>query len=630
VNFFCLSIQAQPGHVYLVVGSDTAIWNAGTTVDVYTRHPHYSQDSFTIPGSPSFQVMDATWRNQYRDSSGQPIKFTWWMMGGNIYRDADNVNVPVANTMTLYLMQQYHGDAIRQFGDELSLHYHTYFWSDYNNDGKFYWNQSRTFNECRADFDVTLAQYLLEQGVFPVSFRSGWHFMDYDWQQYLNLLIPYCFHDDYGAFKAWYTNEPIFGVEDWSHAPSAFIPFHPSTDDYQVPGDSPGWNVRSIKMQNMLQAHADQLFGQASNGVDQVACIWDHLPENFLTNVARIASFIEHAAANHPGVTFRYCTAVEAMRLWRGLTNETPPQLRVAQNTNTEDHTLTLTITTDKDIFQPQPFVALRDCLRNYFNLTPLCQANGSNTWVVVVPVPQNKIAKIGIAVTDLAGNVANQILRYLPDDLYLDNLNPQYSEISGNWAVSSNASWGIDARMALLNSNDTAEVSWALPVLPSGRYNLAVQVPAITNAVANLFFTLMAGQSNVWTISLTNALPHNQWKFLGSAFLDQTISNSLQMIAFGSNQPGTFAVADVVSVVPFVPDPALPAQNELSISSTGTGRLLQFAGEPGTSCSIQRSTNLFSGWTTLDTLAVPLTGLLEFEDRNPPASAAFYRVSQP
>src|SRR5262249_19132091 len=162
VSFTCLSLAAEPGRVYLVVGSDTAIWNAGTTVDVYTRHPHYSQDSFTIPGSPSFRVMDATWRSQYRDSFGQPVKFTWWMMGGDIYRDADNVNVPLANTMTLYLMQKYHGEAIRQLGDELSLHYHTYFWSDYNGDGKFYWNQSRTFNECREDFDVTLAQYLLE------------------------------------------------------------------------------------------------------------------------------------------------------------------------------------------------------------------------------------------------------------------------------------------------------------------------------------------------------------------------------------------------------------------------------------------------------------------------------------
>ena len=153
------SAAATPGTVYLVVGSDTAIWNAVTTVDVYTRHPHYLQDSFTDTNAPIFQVMDPAWRSQFKDSFGQPIKFTWWMMGGNIYRDADNLNVPIANTMTLHLMKAYHGAAIQQFGDQLSLHYHTYLWSDYNGNGTYYWNQTRTFNECRADFDVTLARF---------------------------------------------------------------------------------------------------------------------------------------------------------------------------------------------------------------------------------------------------------------------------------------------------------------------------------------------------------------------------------------------------------------------------------------------------------------------------------------
>lgn len=629
VSLLCVNAVAQPGRVYLVVGSDTAIWNAGTTVDVYTRHPQYSQDSFTIPGSPSFQVMDSSWRSQYRDSFGQPIKFTWWMMGGDIYRDADNVNVPLANTMTLYLMQKYHGDAIQQFGDELSLHYHTYFWSDYNGDGTFHWNQSRTFIECRDDFDVTLAQYLLEQGVFPVSFRSGWHFMDYDWQQYLNQLIPYCFHDDYGAYKAWYTNEPIFGVEDWSRAPSAFIPFHPSTNDYQVPGDSPGWNVRSVKMQNMLPAHADQMFSLASIGIDQVACIWNHLPENFVTNVAKVASLIQNAAAKYPGVSFRYCTAVEAMQLWQGMTNDVPPQLHVIENTNTLDQSLTLTISTDKKIFQPQPFVGLRDSWRNYLNLTPLCQPSGQNTWTLRVPLARNRIAKIGIAVTDLAGNSAKQILRYLPDDLYLDNLDPQYREISGNWVSSTNAAWGVDARIALLASNDTAKAGWSLPVSSSGLYNVSIQIPAIAKAATDVVFNLMAGQSNLWSLSLSNGLPSNRWQFLGSAFLDQTVSNWLEMTVTSTNQTGTYAVADVVSVVPIVPG-TLPAQNQLSIVANNNARLLRFSGEPGTACSIERSTNLLSAWVTLDNIVVPLTGVLDYEDRNPPTAAAFYRILQP
>src|SRR5262252_2449120 len=100
------------GTVYLVVGSDTAIWNAPGTVDAYTRYPYYPQNSFTDSNAPIYQVMDPAWRELFKDSFGQTIKFTWWMMGGSIYRDATNLNVPLANTMTLHLMKQYHGDAI--------------------------------------------------------------------------------------------------------------------------------------------------------------------------------------------------------------------------------------------------------------------------------------------------------------------------------------------------------------------------------------------------------------------------------------------------------------------------------------------------------------------------------------
>ncbi len=164
--------RSGAGTVYLVVGSDTAIWNDGNTVDVYTQYPYYPQDFYTDPSSPSYQVMDPSWRSQFTDSFGQPVKFTWWLMGGNIYRAAINQNVPIPNTMVPYLMTKYHGAAMRQFGDELSLHYHTFIWSDYNGDGKFYWNQSQTFEECREDFEYTLAQYLLEEEIFPVSFSE--------------------------------------------------------------------------------------------------------------------------------------------------------------------------------------------------------------------------------------------------------------------------------------------------------------------------------------------------------------------------------------------------------------------------------------------------------------------------
>ena len=393
---------AQPGTVFFVVGSDTAIWNfpasAPTTVDAYTRHPLYHQGFFTDPAGVAYQVMEQAFRDQFKDSFGQSLKLTWWMMGGNIYRDATNINVPLANTMTLHLMLKYHGDRIQALGDEVSLHYHTFIWSDYNGGGISYWNQSPTFNDCRADFDVTLAQYLLEEGVFPVSFRSGWHFMDNDWQAYLDGLIPYCLHNDYGVKRVWSPDpEPIAGVEDWSEATPLFIPFHPSTTNYQVAGDGAGWNTRSIKMENLSQPVMDGIFALAQAGSNEVACLWNHLPEHYLITLTNTAGFIQAAAAKYPGVSFRYCTAVEAMQRWLGTSNQPPPRIGVVQTA--QGDALTLTIRVEEPIFQAQPFVAVRDALQNYQIVA--CQAAGSNSWTAALPVPLSQIAKIGLAVTD-------------------------------------------------------------------------------------------------------------------------------------------------------------------------------------------------------------------------------------
>lgn len=617
-----------PGKVYLVVGSDTAIWNAVTTVDVYTRHPHYLQDSFSDTNAPVFEVMDPAWRNQFKDSFGQPIKLTWWMMGGNIYRDADNLNVPVANTMTLHLMKKYHGAAIEQFGDELSLHYHTYRWSDYNGNGTYYWNQTRTFNECRADFDVTLAQYLLEEGVFPVTFRSGWHFMDQDWQQYLNQLIPFCFHDNYPVTVPWYTSlGPVAGIEDWSHAPSAFVPFHPSTNDYEVPGDIGGWNVRSVKIQQLSQTIVDQIFSQAANGTNQVACFWDHLPESFVANISRLGGFVSLAASSQPAVSFRYCTATEAMQRWLGITNPVPPALEISQAL--QGQAVTLSITSSVPIFQEKPFVCLRDVFQQYTNLTQLCVASGSNSWAVTLPVPQNLIAKVGVAVTDSAGSPATRILQYLPDDLFIDNLDAEYSERQGTWSATDKAAWGTDARLMLLNSNTTAQADWSLPISWSGRYRLSIQVPSFAFAATNVVFIVLAGETNLMSAVFPSGIPTNQWAFVGSVVLDAALSNHVSMVVSGTNQPGAFAISDVLRVIP-APDTVFPqvgVQNPVALVQPNKALLVRFRVQRGVSYTVQRSSDLTNGWSTLLIQSLVSTGTQEFEDEKPPPGQAFYRI---
>jgi hypothetical protein len=69
------------------------------------------------------------------------------------------------------------------------------------------------------------------------------------------------------------------------------------------------------------------------------------------------------------------------------------------------------------------------------------------------------------------------------------------------------------------------------------------------------------------------------------------------------------------------------PPQNQIAITPTANGFLLEFTGLSGQTCKIQRSADLNSGWSTIDTLPVPAGGVLQFEDKSPLQGKAFYRV---
>jgi hypothetical protein len=539
-------LGAAPAEVCFAIGSDTAIWNYGTTVNVFARHPYYAPDMFTAPDGVAYAVMDPAWRRQFLDSYGQPLKLTWWMMAGNIYRAAGNLNVPNPNLMTLHLMKQYHGEALRRNGDELSLHYHTFVWSDYLGAGHFYWNQSRAFNECREDFDVTVAQFLLDEEVFPVSFRSGWHYLDNEWQRRLNELLPFSLDNDWPVRIRWVAGQPIGNVQDWSMAPGDFTPFQPASTNYQTPGGLSGWNVRSVKMPNLDAETMNAVFARASNGVPQVVCLWNHLPESFLPTLSNTVARIEQAALAHPEVRFRYCTAVEAMQRWLGQTNLAAPELDVAESL--DGRALRLNIHVSKPIFQPQPFVAFQDVFQQCHVVGGA--ATGENSWEFTLPVPASWVAKAGVAVTDRAGNLTTRVLRYLPDEVFLDNLDPRYAELAGNWTHYSLAAWGTDSRIAALAAGQTARAQWALPVSWKGGYDLSAQIPYVWHAAQNPVFTVYADNDAIWTTNF-DSMASMEWLPIGTLTLDPARSNVLEMAVSGVSGKTVYAVADVVKLSP-------------------------------------------------------------------------------
>lgn len=545
--FFILSMgYSQQGKVYLVLGSDTAIWDG---LDVNRYHDTYKLDLYTNPSMNAYKAIDATFRAQFRDSYNNPLKITWWMMTGNVYRFATNTNVPAPNSMTLYLIKKYHAERLRQVGDELSLHYHSWVWTDYNNDGKYYWNQARSFAEYREDFDITLADCLLEEGVFPVSFRSGWEFMDNDWQNDLENILPFSMHNVAGAVRK-DTVEPFDNIIDWSRAPKTWVPYHPSATDYQTPGNLKGYNLRAVYFASTSASTLNQMFAEAKNGIDQVACLWAHLPEvDFLTQIKRVDSLVHYVAKNYPTVQFQYCTAVEAMQLWMKTSDRVPPMISMSEEA--QGDSIKYFIQTDELLFQDAPFVAHKD--RNEQVAVLPCDRVGSTSWRTIQAIPRSMLGKIAVAATDTSGNVGTKFIRYLPDDQYIDNEDAGYEEISGQWTTTPTTTWGTTSRISSLQPPDTVCVRWTPQIVHNGLYNVFVQVPFVANPARNINFYLKKNNIITDTIRFIQPISVGDWVYITTTQLDSSISQCVEMVAVGIDQIGTTLAIDVMKFSAYI-----------------------------------------------------------------------------
>ena len=538
---FPLHLFSQ-GEVYLVLGSDTGIWEG---LDVNRHYHTYKLGLYTDPARNAYKVMDHVFRNQMKDSYGTSLKMTWWMMSGNTFRYSVNKNVPHTNSLPIHLMKKYHGANVNLIGDELSLHYHNWVWTDYDQDGKYFWNQALTYEEFAEDFTYTLTENLLEENMFPVSYRSGWHYMDNAWQNYLENILPFSMHNDYPA-KHTDTTEPLDNTYDWSLATPEFVPFHPAKDNYQIPGDLKGYDVRSEYMASFSQTLMNHVFDQAKKGIDQVVCIWAHLPEeDFLTNIKRVDSVAQKSAAAYPDVKFRYCTGVEAYQRWLKTTDLTPPVINLIEETSGEETYYSVQV--DEPIFQTFPFLAVKDLYENYYALQ--MQLIGNNLWKSISPVQKSLMVKIGVAVTDTSGNLSTKIVKYLPDDIFIDNADPAYQEVYGNWTSSTNSSWGNDCRSVSLNPTDSALVIFSQVIPQTGKYNVFLQSPAISNPQPEVTIIAKENGTNIFEKKLINSLVTNDWNFIGTISPSAGSNLSIEIKLKGNGTSITNFSADVIKI---------------------------------------------------------------------------------
>jgi subtilisin-like proprotein convertase family protein len=120
---------------------------------------------------------------------------------------------------------------------------------------------------------------------------------------------------------------------------------------------------------------------------------------------------------------------------------------------------------------------------------------------------------------------------------------------------------------------------------------------------------TITLGSTNVIYLSATN--------FVGTDMFTYTLSDGR----------GGFATGSVVVTVTSENDPSLNRIGSLTVTQNGV--VLRFAGIPGYTYSVERTSDLAT-WIAIGNFTVPDNGIAVFTDSNAPAGQGFYRTSSP
>lgn len=403
--------MAPPAKVYFVLCSDTGTWDG---LDVSARTVFLRFDLYASPTGNAAQVINPQFRGRIRDSNGLPMRFTWFMLDGSMV--ATNTNPEVQNRWisNLEMIQRYHSGSIGAVGDELSFHYHNWIWSDPDGNRVFHWNQSVNLDEYRNDFFETLGHIVIEGGLLPTSFRSGWHYMEDRWEALIDSIIPYRFENT-SPHQGRDTTEPLDNIYDWSRASLDWAPYHPAASDYQLQGNLNGWETRCVYMKSATLDKMNAVFAAAFRGDNQLVTIWSHLPEgDFPQQIIAVDSIIHLAHAYYPEVAFEYLTATEAMKRWRGVQDDAAPT--ITWTLQREPDSTTVEISLSEPLWQDAPLVFGKSPEGAVAVLLP--QRSGERRWHVVFDEDSTPYRILGIAGTDTAGNSSVSIVTVVPTNV--------------------------------------------------------------------------------------------------------------------------------------------------------------------------------------------------------------------
>jgi hypothetical protein len=270
-----------------------------------------------------------------------------------------------------------------------------------------------------------LCRRIIERNWFPTVFRAGFQTERPDSHWFLEQWIPFdisnmALEDNSELDKTIDFRNGRSG--DWRLAPADWSVYHPSHDNYQLPGNCRRWIGRALNVLNRVasidQREMDKAFARARSGLPALVGIASHDFRDLGVEVEFVRSLIAESSRRFPGVKFKYCEAIEAFRIATGEGDGATDALDlelVFHPASAGDVASIEVITRRGRVFGPQPFLAIQTRSRRFihdnFDFAP-----SLDRWFYAFhpdTLPIEDVACIGVAANDRYGNCCIRRLRF-------------------------------------------------------------------------------------------------------------------------------------------------------------------------------------------------------------------------
>lgn len=310
------------------------------------------------------ECLSTDFRLRVRDSAGGGWVYNWFCVDHVDY----DLN-PRHRDMGYHNVFDHYRGLLRETGsaqDGLHFHYHPHnFRREAHRSATHWWASSDSLHQI-------LSRRVIDRGWFPAAHRPGFHVIRPDSHWFLEQFIPFDFSSQ--AMPPVEEDDRQLDIEagrfgDWRRAPATWQPYHPAHDDYQVPGDCRRWIARCLNIGTRYRLLAErevrQAFQEAVEGRQVVLAFTNHDFRDMRPDIEGVRELLLMVAADFPGVSFRFCETIEAMRSALSLTLQPPCDLDMTLRA-TGDAAHVLYVESATPTFGPQPWLALKTVSGTY------------------------------------------------------------------------------------------------------------------------------------------------------------------------------------------------------------------------------------------------------------------------